>query len=73
MAAKLGIVVSMSTFGISFYSLQCWIACVKGVGWGPLVELTVRSSCFVSISASSQYSELDCEENKLEVRMFDKQ
>ena len=34
---------------------------------------TVRSSCFVSISAPSQYSELDCKENKLEVRLFDKQ
>ena len=35
--------------------------------------LTARSSCFVSISALSQYSELDCEENKLEVKQFDKQ
>ena len=42
---------SMSTFGMCFYSLYCWIAHVTC--WlGPLVVLTVRSSCFVSISAS---------------------
>ena len=40
---------------------------------GPPVVLTVRSSCFVSLALLSQYSELDCEENKLEVRLFDKQ
>ena len=39
--------------------------------------LTVRSGCFVSIMSVlpslSQYSDQDCEENKLEVRVFDKQ
>ena len=25
---------SMSTFGISFYSLKCWIALREVVGWG---------------------------------------
>ena len=39
------------------------------LSWGPLVVLTVSSSCFVL----SQYSELDCEQNKLEVRLLDKQ
>ena len=34
----------------------------EAVGLGSLVELIVRSSCFVSISASIQYNELDCEE-----------
>ena len=33
--------------------------------------LTVQSSCFVSFSASKPIQELDCEENKLEVRLFD--
>ena len=33
----------------------------------------VRSSCFVILRHISQFSELDCEENKLEVRLFDKQ
>ena len=37
-----------------------------------VVVLAVRSSCFVSISASrSQYSELDYTENKVQVRLFD--
>ena len=31
------------------------------------------SNCFVSISTLSQYSELDCEEHKHEVGLFDKQ
>ena len=39
--------------------------------WGPIVVLTVKSSSFVSFSASKSISELDCEENKLEVRLFD--
>ena len=44
------------------------------VGWGPLVVLTGRRSLFLSVLALlSQYSELDCEENKREVRLFDKQ
>ena len=35
--------------------------------------LTARRSFFVSVLALlSQYSELDCEENKLEVRLSDK-
>ena len=44
---------------------QCELVCL-----GPLVLLTVRSSSLVSICSSSQHSELDCEENKLEVRLF---
>ena len=36
------------------------------------MELIVRSSCFVIISASKPINEVDCEENKLEVRLFDK-
>ena len=43
------------------------------VGYGPFVALMVRSSCFVSFMPLSQHNELDCEENKLEVRLFDKQ
>ena len=40
---------------------------------GPLVVLTVRRRVFLSVLALlSQYSKLDCEENKLEVRLFDK-
>ena len=40
---------NLSTFGLGFYTL--YVGC-KAVGWGPLVELTVRSSCFVSITVS---------------------
>ena len=42
---------------------------------GPSCCAMVRSNCFVSISTStySQYSELNCEDNKHEVRLFDKQ
>ena len=43
------------------------------VGWGPVVVLSIRSSCFVSIRLLNQYNELDYEENKLQVRLFDKQ
>ena len=50
---------SMSIFGKSFYSLQCWIYCVN-----PLV---------VVLALLCQHCELDCKENKLEVRLFDKQ
>ena len=35
------------------------------------MALTVTSNCFVSISVSKSISELDYEENKLEVRLFD--
>ena len=41
------------------------------VGLGHLLVLTVGSISLVSIS-SSQHRQLDCEENKLEVRLFDK-
>ena len=34
---------------------------------------TVRSNCFVSISTSKPIQWLDCEENKHEVGLFDKQ
>ena len=33
----------------------------------------VRISSFVSLTLLSQYSKLNCEENKLELRLFDKQ
>ena len=57
---------SRSTFVLSFYSLKCWIASVK---------LLDRSTCFFLsiLTLLSQYSELDCEGNKHEVGMFDKQ
>ena len=59
---------SISTFGISFYSLKCWKASLK-----LLVSATVRSNYFLSVLALlSQHSELDCEENKHEVGLFDK-
>ena len=32
-----------------------------------------RSSCLSVLVLLNQYSELDCEENQLEVRLFDKQ
>ena len=35
--------------------------------------LTVKSSCFVILVLLCQYSELDGEENRLEVGLFDKQ
>ena len=35
--------------------------------------LTVRRRSLSVLALLSQYSELDCEENKLEVRLFDKQ
>ena len=42
----------------------------EAVGWGPLVVgVTVVSV----LALLSQYSVLDCEENKLEVTLFDKQ
>ena len=63
---------SMSTFGISFYSLKCWIASLK-----LLVRALLcygQETYFLSVLVLlSQHSELDCEENKHEVGLFDKQ
>ena len=43
---------------------------MKLFDWGPLVVLMVRSSV---LSVLALLSELDCEENIHEVRLFDKQ
>ena len=43
------------------------------VGLGPFVVLTVIGVVVSVLALLSQYSELDCEENKLEIRLFDKQ
>ena len=40
--------------------IQC-----EPVGWGPLVVLMARRSILSVLALLSQYSELDCEENKL--------
>ena len=52
MAAKLGIVdefIYLSDRLLYPFTLDSFC---KAVGWGPLVELTVRSSCIVSITVS---------------------
>ena len=43
------------------------------VGYGPLVVLRLGVIVLPVIALLSQYSELDCEENKLEEGLFDKQ
>ena len=43
------------------------------VCWGPLVVVTARRILLLSVLAHrSRYSELDCEENNLELRLFEK-
>ena len=65
---------SMSTFGVSFYSLKCWLACVNLLVRPLLLCLRLGVVVLSVLALQSQYSELDCEENfkyKLEVRLFD--
>ena len=66
---------SMSTFGISFYSMKCWIAFVKLLVRALLLSCyaTVRRTFLSVLALLRQYSELNCEENKHEVGLFDKQ
>ena len=59
----------MSTFGIS---LLLDSLC-EPVDWGPHLVLMIRSTVLSILSLLSKYSELDSEENELEVRLFDKQ
>ena len=42
------------------------------IGWCLLVLLMVRVAVLSVLVLLSLYGELDCEENKLEVRLFDK-
>ena len=51
MAAKLGTVDEYIYFWDKLLSPVALDSLCEAVGWGSLVVLTVRSSCFVSISA----------------------
>ena len=54
MAAKMGTVGEyVYLWDKLLYSVVLDSLC-ETVGWGPVVELTVRSSCLISISASKQ-------------------
>ena len=62
----------MPTFGISFYSLVVLDSLCEAVGCSPRVELTLGVAVLLALVLLSTYNELNYEENKLEVRLFDK-